>query len=163
MNWPNYYSPGSSLVSDAATQLRRRSFACFWIFMPPSITAGSCSSLYRMSVPPSTRWIPTSYWSGSLCLSVLRAGHSHGSVRFCHPARNPSVLETLHRHHYRSVTGFLKVQFLGLCCISSIQRMSSEWSGHLGLPCSYMLMILSSKTKACPWMLMISQFVSSRP
>ena len=166
-NWsptwsPTTYSPGSNLVSDAATQLRRRSFACFRIFMPPSIMAGSCSLLYWMSVPPSTRWITTSYWSGSLRLSVLQAGHSNGSVRFCHPALIPSVSETLHRRHHRSVTGSLKVQFLGLCCISSIQRTSSAWSGRLGSPCSSMLMIPSSMATACPWMLKTYQFASLR-
>ena len=71
-NWsptwtPTAGSPGSSLMSDATTQQRRRSFACFRIFTPPSITAGSCSSLYATIY---TWWITTSYWSGSLCLSV---------------------------------------------------------------------------------------------
>ena len=86
-----------------------------------------------------------------------------GSVRFCHPALNSSVLETLYRRHHRSVKGSLKVKLLGLCCISSIQRTLSTLSGHLGSPCSSMLMIPSSMATACPRMLRIYQFVSSRP
>ena len=120
---PTTYSPGSSLVSDAATQLRRRSFACFRIFIIyAAIDHGRVVLLALLDVSAAFDTVDHDRHLIGAALCVFRC-YGPGTrmdpfVSVIPLAIRPSW--KLHRRHHRSVTGSFKVQFLGLCCISSI-------------------------------------------